>query len=59
MFYKINKQKSFQHDIINLISFLGINIKFLSAILLTCVDLLGIFIINYINYKNINSFKVN
>lgn len=56
---KINMQKSFQHDTINLISFFGINIQFLLTILSARVDLLGIFIINYINYKNINSLKVN
>lgn len=52
---KINKQKSFQHDIINSISLIGTNIQFLLVILSTRIDLLGIFIINYINYKNINS----
>jgi hypothetical protein len=55
---KIDKQKSFQHDIIKLVSFLGINIQFLLAISLTRVDLLGILIINYKNYKNINPLKV-
>jgi len=56
---KINKQKSFQHDIMNLISLIGTGIQFSLLLISTRVDLLGISSINYINYKNINSLKVN
>jgi len=56
---KINKQKSFHHGIINLISLIGIDIQFSLLVLSTRIDLVGIFIINYKNYKNINSLKVN
>ncbi len=58
-FVKINKQKSFHHGIMNLISLIGIDIQFSLLVLSTRIDLVGIFIINYKNYKNINSLKVN